>query len=116
MNQKKGIHVDLLTELVFLEESHQMPDGQGGMISEWRPLEMAWARIEPQKPGKITEQWQGERPHFAARYWVWLRRAHVLPDVYRLRWENQILMPISAVTRLPGHEWQMVLTEEQGVA
>ena len=115
MSQKKPMTVDLLTELVFLEECHRVPDGQGGILLEWRPLEIAWARIEPQKPGKITEQWQGERPHFAARYWVWLRRAHMLPAVYRLRWQDHLLVPISAVTRLPGQEWQMVLTQQEEV-
>jgi head-tail adaptor len=116
MTQKKAMHVDLLTELIFLEEAHRISDGQGGWVVEWRPVEALWARIDAQKPGRFTEQWQGERPHFAARYWVWLRCEHLLPAVYRLQWENKVLLPISAATRMPGQEWQLVLTEQEGAA
>ncbi|MFN7662191.1 MAG: head-tail adaptor protein [Alphaproteobacteria bacterium] len=109
----KQMNLDLLTELVMLEECHRLPDGQGGMTTEWRPVETLWACIQAQKPTPTTERWQGERPHYAARYWVWLRRAHVLPATYRLRWHTHILVPLSAVSRLPGQEWQMMLTEEE---
>lgn len=109
---KKKISL-LPTELVFLEQLCREPDDQGGMSTEWHPLEPLWAKIEAQKPGIFTEQWQGERPHFSARYWVWLRQEHTLPSVYRLRWGIGVLMPISAVTRLPGQEWQLVLMQQQ---
>ncbi|HCI49087.1 MAG: hypothetical protein A2977_00520 [Alphaproteobacteria bacterium RIFCSPLOWO2_01_FULL_45_8] len=115
MTQKKQ-GCDALTELVFLEQLFQESDGEGGLTSEWRPVESLWVKIEAQKPGSVTERWQGERPHFAARYWVWIRQEQVLPPIYRLRWEKGVLTPLSAMTCLAGEEWQMVLTEQEEVS
>lgn len=109
---KKNIS-SLLTELVFLEQRHQAPDGEGGMIVEWRPLETVWAHIEVQKPGTFAQQWRGDRSHFVARYWVWIRQEHLLPDHYRLRWGTSLLMPLSAPTRIPGKEWQLIFAQEE---
>ncbi|MDC0349155.1 head-tail adaptor protein [Alphaproteobacteria bacterium] len=108
-------HLDKMTELVFLDQSFRVPDGLGGMVLEWRPLEPVWARIEAQTPSRATEQWQGDRPHFSARYWVWLRLELQLPDTYRLRWGETVLVPLSAVTHLSGRDWQKILMEQESL-
>jgi head-tail adaptor len=110
---KTQSNLDKMTELVLLEQSFRVPDGLGGMTLEWRLLEAVWARIEAQTPSRATEQWQGDRPHFSARYWVWLRLEPELPEAYRLRWRETFLTPLSAAVHLPGHDWQRVLMEQE---
>lgn len=102
-----------LTEIIFLEPLIHVPDGQGGLRAEWQEGQLLWAHIKPVMLQGIGEQWQGDRPHFSARYEVWLRQEHELPSLYRLRWAQGILTPISAVTYIPGKEWQKILTHQE---
>lgn len=107
-----GEFLGRMRERVTLERRMGLPDGLGGVTSDWQPVAHVWAALEAVS---LPENQIGGRLANPVRYQVVLRSLPDLSLAWRLKWRNRRLT-IHGVDRVAGRSDLVLLTayEERG--